>query len=320
MGSGGRRQGIILFEASGSASCRTSCARRVSRSIGGSAFGDRLENDRAYAQRLLGELGLQRRADDRIRRAPPTRSRILRERPRRCVFKMSASAGETFVGSCPTAATSPSLLQRSRPPSDDVRPDGSSSTGVETGVGAYFNGAQFLRPACLDWEHKRFFAGDLGELTGEMGTVATLRGAERSVRGHPGAASSRCCAEAGHCRLRQPQHDRQRATASGRSSSLAASAIRVSPFSNRCRRSAGASCSRPFGPGARPNFRRMEASRFAIVLSTPPFPYSRKELDAPVGLPVIIGEVEEAHLHSGEVGLEAGDARDAPGYTVGLPS
>jgi phosphoribosylamine--glycine ligase len=94
------------------------------------------------------------------------------------VFKLSASAGETFVSAFPDGRDVAALL-KSRPPGSRepfVLMDHVS--GVETGVGAYFNGDRFLMPACLDWEHKRFFAGDMGELTGEMGTVATFDGSQ----------------------------------------------------------------------------------------------------------------------------------------------
>ena len=39
-----------------------------------------------------------------------------------------------------------------------------------------------------------------------------------------------------------------------------------------------------------------------VVLTTPPFPYSRHQVAAPVGMPVVVGDVPDDQLHPGEVG------------------
>src|SRR5207247_7927562 len=43
--------------------------------------------------------------------------------------------------------------------------------GVEVAVGGYFNGQDFIMPVCINFEHKRLFAGEIGPSTGEMGTA-----------------------------------------------------------------------------------------------------------------------------------------------------
>ena len=168
-------EGIILFEAVGFGELQDQLRADGFNVVGGSAFGDRLENDRAFGQAFLNEHRL-RTAKSRKFGDVAEALDDLRSNPRRCVLKENLSAGDTIVGMFPDGRDIAALL-RVRPPAGDfILMDHVS--GVETAVGAYFNGTRFMQPACLDWEHKHFFAGDLGELTGEMGTVATFCGAE----------------------------------------------------------------------------------------------------------------------------------------------
>ena len=43
-------------------------------------------------------------------------------------------------------------------------------SGVEIGASAFFNGQKFITPVLMAFEHKRLFPGELGPMTGEMGT------------------------------------------------------------------------------------------------------------------------------------------------------
>jgi len=44
-------------------------------------------------------------------------------------------------------------------------------SGVEVAIGAFFNGQDFILPACINFEHKRMFNEEIGPSTGEMGTL-----------------------------------------------------------------------------------------------------------------------------------------------------
>lgn len=113
---------------------------------------------------------------------------FIRRHPRRYVFKLNgseAASWRNYVGRQPDGGDLIALLigQKARLAAAGLRHSSfilmDYLDGVETGIGAYFNGRTFLAPACLDWEHKRFFPGDLGELTGEMGTLATYDDTQR---------------------------------------------------------------------------------------------------------------------------------------------
>jgi phosphoribosylamine--glycine ligase len=295
--------GVILFEAVGFGALQDRLRREGFHVIGGSEFGDRLENDRAFAFDLLARQGMKIAPVREFSRVEDAVADLERT-PRRCVFKLCDSAGATFVGTLADGSDVAALLQ--------VQPlaNGQSFVvmdyvqGVETGVGAYFNGVRFLRPACVDWEHKRFFAGNMGELTGEMGTIATFTGSE-SLFEAALAPLEPLLGEARHVgwvNLNTIINDDG-----------------VWPLEFTCRFGyPGFAVLEPLqaiGWGelfelilAQDGlcFPARKGFSACIVLTTPPMPLSRKEVDAPVGLPVIVGDIDPQHLHLGEVGESRG--------------
>jgi phosphoribosylamine--glycine ligase len=299
-------EGIVLFEnaAEQRGALQDEMRRDGLHVIGGSAYGDRLENDRAYAQEVLRGLGLT--VCPVYEFPDPAKAlQFLDREPGRYVVKFNGPL-ESFVGRLDDGrdvraflsgldADVPSLILMRH------------LDGIEMGVGAYFNGERFLKPSCLDWEHKRFFPGDLGELTGEMGTIVTYQNTARFheltlARMAPLLQSGGYCGyinlntivnEAGiwplefTCRFGYPGYailDPLQATPWGELFHAMVTRAGVS-FQTRAGFAAG------------------------VVMTTPPFPYSRSMVREPIGLPIVfdgITDDERSHLHYGEVRLKDG--------------
>jgi phosphoribosylamine--glycine ligase len=168
------QDGVIFFERIGRGALQDELRAQGFRVVGGSAFGDRLEQEREFGQSILREAGLAI-AWSMSFQHPSLALEWLARNPRRYVLKHDDTGRTTFVGDHPRGADLAFMLGRAGEGRVLLM---ERLEGVEVGVGAYFDGARFLRPACIDFEHKRFFPGEIGEMTGEMGTLAAYDDSE----------------------------------------------------------------------------------------------------------------------------------------------
>ncbi len=307
------RDGVILFESvsEGFGALQDDLRRDGFQVIGGSAYGDRLENDRAFAQQLLAELGFPRGHVWEFSCAAEAGA-FIAANPARYVLKFSGadhSADDTYVGELADGSDVRAMLVHKVAHRGKVRFILMEHLeGIEVGIGAYFDGEHFLTPACLDWEHKRFFAGDIGELTGEMGTVATYDRTDHFF-------------ESTLARL-EP-HLRGRGHVGYINLNTIVNARGIWPLEFTCRFGyPGFAVLEPLqalswgllfrqmldGVGGR--FPHHPGFAVGVVMTTPPFPYSRHQVSAPVGLPILLDpsldEAERRHFHFGEIGSGPG--------------
>jgi phosphoribosylamine--glycine ligase len=308
--------GLIVFEEVGRGELQDQLRRDGFRVIGGSAIGDRLEEDRAFGQASLRDVGLRTAVATSFVDFD-TAIAFITAHPLRYVLKFDESyltSDANYVGMRDDGADVIAIMTRYRrqwreldeqPPRFILM---HHVQGIEIGLGSFFNGQAFVGPINLDWEHKRFFNGDLGELTGEMGTVVTYRGGDKLFAatlarlapvlrqgGHVGYVNLNTIINADGvwpleltCRFGYPGF-------------AILSALFREPCGTILARVAGG------GPG---EFATHDGYGVGVVLTVPPFPYHHgyEELGkhTPICLPDDLTAQERADLHFAEVGLVGG--------------
>ncbi|MBK8510086.1 MAG: phosphoribosylamine--glycine ligase [Candidatus Competibacter sp.] len=167
--------------------------------VGGTAYTDRLEDDRAFGQQELRAAGVTIIPQENFT-AFDDAIAYVKANPARYVIKPSGEAQNykrlLFVGEEDDGRDVVQVLgDYKRAWSDKIKEFQLQRRimGVEVATGAFFNGAEFVYPICVNFEHKKLFPGDIGPSTGEMGTAmfwsepnkifnATLKKMEQRLR------------------------------------------------------------------------------------------------------------------------------------------
>ncbi len=145
--------------------------------IGGSAYTDKLEEDREFGQSEMKRLGMLTLASFDFDNYD-TALQFIKDNPGRYVYKpsgfiLSDWRGLLFIGKEEDGKDLYEVLQQNKAViSKKIKQFQLQKfvSGVEVGMSAFFNGQYFITPILIAFEHKRLFPGELGPMTGEMGT------------------------------------------------------------------------------------------------------------------------------------------------------
>lgn len=147
--------------------------------VGGSVYADKLETDKEFGQEEMKVVGVSVLPHWNFYDFDEAVKFIL-ENPGRYVFKpcgedfASDQKDILFIGQEEDGKDLIELLEHNKKSwSKKIRKFQLQkfAAGIEVEVGAYFNGNDFIYPIEVTFEHKRLFPGDIGPMTGEMGSL-----------------------------------------------------------------------------------------------------------------------------------------------------
>ncbi|MDP3792744.1 MAG: phosphoribosylglycinamide synthetase C domain-containing protein [bacterium] len=168
---------VIVFDDVGFGEEADKLRRNGKAVIGGSVYTDKLEEDREFGQSEMKRLGLLTLPSWNFSNYDEALE-FIKNNPGRYVYKPSGlSAGDSrgllFFGKEEDGHDLYEILSQNRKVLEKKIKQFQLQkhvAGVEVGASAFFNGEKFITPVLIAFEHKRLFPGELGEMTGEMGT------------------------------------------------------------------------------------------------------------------------------------------------------
>ncbi len=170
------KDGLIVFDDTGWGKQQTILRKKGYTVFGGSEKGDELEFNREYTQEIFKKYGLKTKETKDFESIQEA-ILYIEKNPKTWVIKQNDHAPKAmnyvghFKDGKDTIAVLESYLANPKLKKERVTLQ-ERIYGVEVGVGRYFNGTDWVGPIEINVEHKKFFPGDIGPTTSEMGTLA----------------------------------------------------------------------------------------------------------------------------------------------------
>ena len=175
---------IIVFDDVGFGKEADELRKKGKLVVGGSAYTDKLEEDREFGQSEMKRVGMLILPHWDFTDYDLA-LKFIEENPGRYVYKPSGlmgsdSKGLLFLGKDEDGKDIHEIIRSNKNVLEKKVKQfqlQKFAQGVEVAVGAFFNGNDFVYPINVNFEHKKLFPGDIGPFTGEMGTLCYWSGA-----------------------------------------------------------------------------------------------------------------------------------------------